>query len=302
MGDSFLPAAARELGEPAALAVLERIESVPVALAQGTVRTTYVRQGEGEPPLLLLHGFDSSVLEFRRLLPLLARTSAVWAIDLLGFGFGERPATLAYTPQTICAHLKSFWQQQIARPVVLVGASMGGAAAIDFALAQPEAVAGLVLIDSVGGSPAPNPGRFLFPPVDALAAEFLRSRFVRSRVSANAYADLSLATPDAQRCGALHLTMPNWRRAIVAFTRSGGYGYLGERLAQLAAPTLIIWGERDRILGTEAAGHFQQKIPHSQLVWIPECGHVPHLEKAERTAQLIGQFCAAGAIGSSLLD
>ena len=49
----------------------------------------------------------------------------------------------------------------------------------------------------------------------------------------------------------------------------------------------MIWGENDKILGTKDATKFEELIPNSQLIWIPECGHVPHLEKVELTAKAI---------------
>jgi pimeloyl-ACP methyl ester carboxylesterase len=58
----------------------------------------------------------------------------------------------------------------------------------------------------------------------------------------------------------------------------------------LHTPTLILWGESDRILGTKDADRLHRPIPHSQLIWIPAAGHVPHLEKPDLTAQEIEQW------------
>ncbi|BAC90999.1 alpha/beta fold hydrolase [Gloeobacter violaceus] len=293
MTAAFLPPGARILSEPGSLEMARRLELVSVRLegrVNRTVATGCVHSGAGEPPALLLHGFDSSVFEFRRLLPLLAARREVWAMDLLGFGFTERPAGIAYDPRAIGDHLASFWEQYIGRPALLVGASMGGAAAIDLALARPEAVAKLVLIDSVGFAKPPAVGRWMVPPIDRFAAAFLRNPRVRRRVSLGAYTDPTLVTEDAQICAALHLAMPGWEQAIIAFTRSGGYAPLGEKLPALSPPTLILWGEDDRILDPRDAHKFYKAIPDSRLVWIQNCGHVPHLEKPQVTAGAIEQF------------
>jgi pimeloyl-ACP methyl ester carboxylesterase len=69
-----------------------------------------VHQGKGGTPILLLHGFDSSVLEFRRLLPLLATENETWAVDLLGFGFTDRIAGIPFSPSAIKTHLYYFWK------------------------------------------------------------------------------------------------------------------------------------------------------------------------------------------------
>jgi pimeloyl-ACP methyl ester carboxylesterase len=61
-------------------------------------------------------------------------------------------------------------------------------------------------------------------------------------------------------------------------------------LGQINQETLVIWGENDQILGTKDADKFQKALPNNQLVWIPQCGHVPHLEKPELTAETIIKF------------
>jgi pimeloyl-ACP methyl ester carboxylesterase len=133
-------------------------------------------------------------------------------------------------------------------------------------------------------------GKFMFPPLDTLATEFLRNPKVRQNISRTAYYDKSFASEDARVCAALHLSMPNWNRALISFTKSGGYGSFVDRIGAIQQPTLILWGENDRILGTQAAAKFARTIPHSKLVWIPQCGHVPHLERAEMTAKEILAF------------
>ena len=168
---------------------------------------------------------------------------------------------------------------------------MGGAAAIDFTLTYPDVVQQLVLIDSAGlkrGSPI---GKFMFPPLDYYATEFLRNSKVRVRISRTAYKNSSLASMDAQDCGALHLQMPSWSQALITFTKSGGYSAFSlNKLASIIQPTLILWGDGDKILGTGDAKKFNKTIPQSQLIWIKDCGHIPHLEQPQITAQHILEF------------
>lgn len=285
-----------ELTEATSIAMAQAIQhsSIQTPLQTEPIATSFVVQGQGDPPILLLHGFDSSVLEFRRLLPLLAQRTQTWAVDLLGFGFTARPDGLDISPSRIKQHLYDFWQQRLQRPMVLVGASMGGAAALDFALSFPEAVSKLVLLDSAGYRGGPAVGKFLIPPLGYWATEgFLRKPQVRQKISEKAYRDPQWASRDAQRCAALHLDQPNWAKALISFTQSGGYPCLRSQLGRLDRPTLILWGESDRILGTKDAEGFHRAIPHSQLVWVPECGHVPHLEKPEFVSEAIAQFAAS---------
>ena len=289
MSTNFLPTEIAHLTESTSIALAQSIEQMAIStsLSKQPIPTTYVRQGSGGTPILLLHGFDSSVFEFRRLLPLLAAENETWAVDLLGFGFTERLAGIPFSPAAIKTHLYYFWKTLIKEPIILVGASMGGAAAIDFSLEYPEAVKKLVLIDSAGFTTPPNIGKFLFPPLGYLATAFLSNPKIRQRISINAYHDKSFASLDAQVCAALHLKSQGWHQALIAFTKSGGYSCFGEKLSQIQQQTLILWGESDRILGTGDAYKFKEAIANSQLIWIKHCGHVPHLEQPQITAMQI---------------
>lgn len=285
-----LPEAAAKLTEETSIAIAQKIQWADVELPFATVPSSYVCMGAGEP-IVLIHGFDSSLLEFRRLLPKLAKRFKVYALDLLGFGFGDRAATDRADPAAIKLHLKAFIDQVVKTDsVTLVGASMGGGAAIDFATTYPEQVKKLVLIDAVGFAGGPAIGKFMFPPLDKWATDFLKSPGVRRKISERAYSDRSFVTPDAEVCASLHLLTPGWSKWLIAFTKSGGYNFLSKRIKDVQAPTLILWGRQDRILGTKDAARFEKTIADSKLIWIENSGHVPHLEQAATTAQHISDF------------
>ncbi|MFN6564874.1 MAG: alpha/beta fold hydrolase [Nostoc sp. ChiSLP01] len=295
MFPNFLPTTVGQLTEPESIALARSIQTTALTtpLSNQPITTAYVKQGSGGTPILLIHGFDSSVLEFRRLLPLLAENNETWAVDLLGFGFTDRLSGIAYSPTAIKTHVYYFWKSLINQPVILVGASMGGATAIDLALTYPEAIKKLVLIDSAGlagGSPL---SKLMFPPLDYLATQFLSSMKVRDRVARIGYKNQSLASLDALYCAALHLQMPNWHQALIAFTKSGGYSaFRFKKISQIVQQTLILWGDYDKILGTKDAIRFKRAIPQSTLTWVQDCGHLPHLEQPQITAQHILKFCS----------
>ncbi|HCF28790.1 MAG TPA: 2-hydroxy-6-oxohepta-2,4-dienoate hydrolase [Cyanobacteria bacterium UBA11049] len=291
MFSSFLPASVNLLKEPASIALAKSIERQPIAtpLSQQPIATSYVCQGKGEP-ILLLHGFDSSILEFRSLLPLLATHNQTWAIDLLGFGFTERLQGISYNPEAIKTHLYYFWKTLINRPVMLVGASMGGATAIDFTLSYPEAVKQLVLINSVGFSGDFPLGKFLFPPLDRLAVEYWRQRKIQTLYLGETFGNLKTGDIEAIRCAILHLEMPNWDEAMMSFTKSGGYSELANKIHRINKPTLILWGEVDNTFDRGDAVKFNKAIARSQLIWLKNCGHVPQLEQPQTTASHILSF------------
>jgi pimeloyl-ACP methyl ester carboxylesterase len=312
---TFPPAVAAvlsQLTEPTsqAMAAQIRFQAVQTPITAAAIQTAYVQQGAENhsdtpptpkltpqlTPMLWLHGFDSSLLEYRRLWPRFHQPR--WAVDLFGFGFTERPTGSPFSAAAIKTHLFHTWQQLINEPVTLLAASMGGATALDFALSYPDCVRQLVLIDSAGVQPGP-PGKLLVPPLGWLATEFLRSPKVRQKISCNAYHDPSYASADAQACAASHLQVPGWRESLIRFTQSGGYRSLEKQLPSLNVPTLILWGESDRILGTKDAGRLQRAIPGSQLTWIAEAGHVPHLEQPAAVAQMIQDWLSQNEPGQS---
>ncbi len=292
MFPDFLPEATNLLENSDSIFLAKSIKRIPIStsLSNRAINTAYVKLGEDNPPILLLHGFDSSLLEFRRLYLLLARNQPTWAVDLLGFGFTERLLNVVYNPQTIKEHLHCFWQKMIKRPVVLVGASMGGAVAIDFTTTYPEAVDKLVLINSVGYSGSSLLGKFLFEPIDWLAVEFWRQRRIQTLFLGKSFDLFDANIEDAIRCAALPSLMPNWERAIRDFTRSGGYYYLANRIPLITQPTLILWSERDEMLGTEAASRFKRAIADSELIWLRGVGHTPHWEQPQTVAQHLLSF------------
>ena len=289
MFPNFLPDDVKLLQNSDSIFLAKSIDRIPIPtpLSSQNIPTAYVKLGSSDPPLLLLHGFDSSVLEFRRIYPLLAAKRETWALDLLGFGFTERLSNVACNPQTIKEHLYCFWREAINRPVILVGASMGGAVAIDFATTFPSAVDKLVLINSVGYSGSFPMGRLMFEPIDWLAVEFWRQRRVQTLFWGKSFGLFDDTIEDVLRCAALPSLMPNWEGSIKSFTRSGGYYFLENCIPSIIQPTLILWSEQDELLGTKAAEKFYRAIANSELIWLPEVGHTPHWEQPQSVARHI---------------
>jgi pimeloyl-ACP methyl ester carboxylesterase len=292
----FLPSSVTQLSEPTAIALAQSIkrQSIATPPSKQPVATSYIHQGTGGTPILLLHGFDSSVLEFFRVIPLLAAQNETWAVDLLGFGFTERVAGTPFSPLAIRTHLYSFWKTLISEPVILVGASMGGATAIDFTLTYPNCVKQLVLINSVGYSGSFPIGQFLFPPLDFLAMEWWRFLKLQTLANAKAEPNRDAAYLDALLGATLPLEMPGWYESILTFTKTGGYSLSEEQIAKIDKPTLILWGELDNFLSKGDGERFNKAIAHSVLHIIKGCGHAPQFEQPEAIARHILAFgCAA---------
>jgi pimeloyl-ACP methyl ester carboxylesterase len=294
-----VPAEIADVTEPAALHMAASFERLPVRLQDGVViHTTVARTSAARcldasspvTPLVLLHGFDSSALEFRRLFPLLEAASVpAFAVELIGSGFTGLQEAKSATPTTRREHLRSFLEQHVgSRPVDLLGASLGGTAALDFALNYAHLVNSLVLVDAQGfveGTPQ-LPG-----PLADVGVSVLRAVWLRSLANALAYADkLRFATEDAIRVGRLHTHLPDWSRSTRTFMDSGGYT-VRARIPQVRALTMVVWGADDEIIEPAVALQFAEELPNCHsVVYLPACGHVPHLERPQALLDAVLRF------------
>ncbi len=238
--------------------------------------------GEG-PPLLLLHGFDSSLLEFRRLVPLLAARHRLIIPDLYGFGFTPRPDDGDYTPRGVLVHLEALLVALSERldgaPLGLIGASMGGSVAVDLARRQPQRITQLLLLSPAGltGRPMPVP-----PLLDGLGVRFLALPGVRRGLCRSAFAnpDTSVAEPELE-IASLHLQTPGWAEALRRFARSGGFAGCGEPLP--TKPLTVLWGANDRILRAPQK-RAAQALLGERLRELQNCGHLPHIDQPQLVA------------------
>jgi len=282
---------ARELVEPEAVANVQSMQRAPIEVpGVGPVETCYISLTPDEPladvpPLLLIHGFDSSVLEFRYVVPALLEAGLrVEAMEWWTGGFTERaPFTKAIAEDgaqpwdLIAAHQHAFLKRQLGdQKVVIVGASLGGAVAMDFATRYPESVAGLILMDA-GGESYAQPEPFL----TSLAADAVTNLFQWRATNGLLPYPHVWAKEDS------------WRQALNAYLKSGGYQQkVNPALVKtVPQPTLVLWGEEDDVLPVEDAYKYQQDLPDCVgVTLIPEAQHAPALENPPFVAQQIIGF------------
>lgn len=244
--------------------------------------------GEG-PPLLLLHGFDSSFLEFRRLAPLLAERHQLFIPDLYGFGFSPRPATGPYGPRPVLDHLErllaaieernSTWSSSSTCGIGLIGASMGGSVAVELARRLPARIRRLLLLAPAGltGRPMPLP-----PLLDGLGVRFLALPGVRRGLTRSAFADPNSAVGPAElEIASLHLQAPGWAQSLAAFARSGGFAGCGEPLPP--QPLEVLWGAQDRILRAPQK-RAALALLGKRVRELEACGHLPHIDQPHTVA------------------
>ncbi|MCB9646785.1 MAG: alpha/beta hydrolase [Deltaproteobacteria bacterium] len=245
--------------------------------------------GQGSlPPVVLLHGFGASGVQ---MLPLLVRlkrhVSKLVVPDMPAHGFSEVPTDGAH-PDALKAGLFETLDAVIDGPVVLFGNSMGGFAAIQYAVAHPGKVSHLVLCSPGGAA------------MDQLALDdFRKVFFIDSHAEALDFTDRLLGKRSKLR----HLLalsvrrrmgQPALRELMGAVTPE--HLLLPEHLEALEMPTLVVWGQGDRILPDAHRSFFRAHLPgHAELVEPERLGHSPYLESPGHLTRHIVDFLAAAS-------
>lgn len=253
----------------------------------------YTVQGEG-PPVVLIHGFLDSHKTWRRNVHALAQTHRVYAIDVLGFGSSERVRAPIYTLKQQSGFLREFFEFHNIAQAAVIGHSMGGALALQFAYDFPASVHKVVLI-------AP--------------ATYLYNRFPRNglnrvprRVSRGvlglyeimqgdhsnpvlfAYGDPGRITEDAKVIRNQMMRVQGQHDALISMSRSGREADVPRELRRVTVPTLVIWGKRDRVVPVSDAAKHLRDLPNARLEIIDSAGHLPHEEEPEIVNNLVQAF------------
>lgn len=303
---TFTPPDMTGIQEQACIDAAKRMTRVAIPVPHdispsGSVGISYIhwpadkaKRSKNTPPLLLIHGFDSSGLEYRRLGPKLpAKGIDTYAVDILGWGFTQVDGVSSFSADAKVKALESFVNTMFGKetPFCIAGASLGGAAAIELAAVKQSVCAGLILIDAQGFVDGVGPMAKLPTPLAKLGVGVLKSIPLRNSANQMSYYDKeTFATEEAQVIGRLHCLRDGWTDAMVSFMQSGGFSP-SSKIPLIQSPALVLWGRQDGILdGKEYANQFVETLPNARLVWIEECGHVPHLEQPDTTASAIAEF------------
>ncbi len=236
--------------------------------------------GKGEK-VLLLHGFDSCFLEYRRLTPLLKNNNKLIIPDLYGFGFSPRSSGNKYGFKYLVRHLDSvlnYFSEN--HPIGIIGASMGGALALELARRNPKKINKLLLL-SPAGLVGKNPK---IPwPLNHFGAYFLSQPIVRRGLCRQAFADPTKSVgPAEEQIASIHLKVPGWQSSLAEFAAEGGVSNCGS--PKPTQPLKIILGENDRIIPKDEKDA-TRKLYNSNIQIATNSGHLPHLEEPELVAE-----------------
>lgn len=256
-------------------------------------RLHFTVQGEGEP-IVLIHGFMDSLQSWRRNVDEWGKEHTVYAIDALGFGMSDRVVEPVYTLKQEARLLAEFFEGLGIRQAAIAGHSMGGALALQFAYDFPDQVYKLVLI---------APATYLY---DAYPRDGFRRvpnsvargvLGIANRVRGNqllglvhAYGDPRMIDDDAMTYRAQLLKVRGSADALVAISKSRREADVPRGLKKIMIPTLLLWGERDRVVPLWHARRHYLSMPNARLELIEGAGHLPQEEKPQVVNQLVERF------------
>jgi pimeloyl-ACP methyl ester carboxylesterase len=255
----------------------------------------YIQHGTGTP-VILIHGLAASLHDWNDLIPdLSANGYASYALDLLGHGDSPKLDSRAYQMDWIFEHFSSWMKSlQLTEPAILIGHSMGGYVALEYARRVSAWTKGLILVD-------PFYSRSQLPPL-------LRKTYSHSSLSSlvvgrtpewlfRFFVDLS-SVATGHSIGGTH-SLPEKIRAQTAvdFKRTAPGVYhipngivdMTQYLHEINVPTLVVWGDRDQTLAPSSFSHLVSKLPKARGEFL-RAGHVPHQSHAKDFNQLVMDF------------
>jgi pimeloyl-ACP methyl ester carboxylesterase len=226
-------------------------------------------------PLVVLHGLASAASHYEGVLEAgRSFASHVIGIDLLGHGNSERPTqpTFEALEHALIESVDQLLDRQGARPAIVFGNSLGGAAAIRYGTSRPERVRGLFLV-APGGAPLHEEER----------KELLQRFALDSHGDALRFVDGLFDKPHAFRqvlaWGTRRRFGDRTVRALLAAHAADNF-LSPDELPRLTMPVHLVWGEADRILPASHLHFFEQHLPpHAVIERVPHFGHVPHMDR-----------------------
>lgn len=249
--------------------------------------------GEG-PPVVLLHGFGASTFSWRHILPGLATSFRVIAVDLNGFGYTQRPKDReSYTREGQAALVLGVMDALGIDRAHLVGHSYGGALTLWIASRHPERVRSMVLVDSAApsfpedrrsGAAAFRPLAFLF-----LRGYALRPSVIRKSLERSIYDD-SLVTPEMVRGYTERLHVEGLADAYQGLTAPRRGPAERVELETIDVSALLVWGTEDVLIPIEGGRRAAERLPRATFVAMEKVGHIPMEERPGELLEIMVPF------------
>jgi pimeloyl-ACP methyl ester carboxylesterase len=258
-----------------------------------------IELGDG-PPLVFVHGLSGSWPNWLEQLPAFAAEHRVIALDLPGFGHSPMP-TERISISGYARLLDRLLDTLEIDAAAVVGNSMGGFVGAELAISFPQRVERLVLVSAAGISTYDHRGAVRTVPVLRRAERMLTAYTAWMASKSDTVARRPRLRDATLNVVARHPSRLPAPLAAELLRGSGKPGFIQaleanldydfrERLPEIACPTLIVWGEDDRVITARDAAVFEELIPNSRVVMYADTGHVAMLERPTEFNALLEEF------------
>ena len=250
-------------------------------------RIRYLEDGPRDcKTLILLHGMGASAERWSRVIPTLSRDYRIIAPDIIGFGYSDKPA-VEYTMDFFVDFFKLFLDNLGISKASIIGSSLGGHIATEFAIRFNHMVEKLVLVSPAGmmRKSSPTLDRYI---MSALYPEHQR---VYEAFSEMVY-DSNTINQEILMDFINRMSLPNAKYAFMSTLLGIRYAPdLRGRLSSITAPTLLMWGENDTTIPLAEYSNQYNGIPNmEEIVVIKNCRHIPHVEKPATFNRIVLRF------------
>jgi abhydrolase domain-containing protein 6 len=245
-----------------------------------------------EVPLVLVHGIGADKDNWAQIAPFLRGTGRIVALDLPGFGDSSKPVDADYSIKAQVERLAQFLDALKIQRAHLGGNSMGGAIVLAFAKTYPDRVASLWLLDPAGVGSAKESEMFRAYREDGKYLLFSKTPDDFPYVMSLAMSQQPIVPWSVTHELALAAAANYELHTRIFRDLTAELPHLESDVAGLQTPTLIVWGEQDRVLDVTGAEILHQALPNSQVVLLPGIGHMPMLEAPHQAASDYKKFRA----------
>ena len=245
----------------------------------------YLESGDSKHVLVLIHGLGASAERWNKVIPIFAKQYRVIVPDLIGYGYSDKPV-VDYTPDFFSSFLEKFFiALKITRPII-IGSSLGGQIAADYASTHSNKVEKLILVSPAGSMKQSTP---------VLDAYIMAALYPNEQSAKNAFEMMESSGNQVDdrivRGFIERMQLPNAKLAFMSTVLGlKNSEVITTKLHTIHSPTLIIWGSKDPVIPIQHAESFASSIKDCRFYRMDGCGHTPYVQDPDTFSSIVLDF------------
>ena len=245
----------------------------------------YLESGDSKNILVLVHGLGASAERWNGVIPNFAKHYHVIVPDLIGFGYSDKPI-IDYTPDFFSTFLGKFFDALGIKHPNVIGSSLGGQIAAEYASAHPNNIEKLILVSPSGVMKKSTP---------ALDAYIMAALYPNEQSAKNAFEMMESSGNQVDdmivRGFVERMQLPNAKLAFMSTVLGlKNSEIITPKLHTIHSPTLIIWGSKDPVIPILHAESFVSSIQDCRFFRMDDCGHTPYVQDPDTFSSIVLEF------------